>query len=124
MISLKEYKIVFSKKSKAADTKWKFEAFRQEKKYITNFIIKFKVLAIKVKIDNICIIFLLKKNIRSNIIKTILEYLSIVVPESLKKQKQKLSIEEEKHLWTLESPKTTTTKMESPDALITIFMNI
>jgi len=85
MISLKEYKTVFSKKSKAADTKWKFEAFRQENKYITNFMIKFKVLAIKVKIDNICIIFLLKKNIRSNIIKTILEYLSIVVPESLKK---------------------------------------
>ena len=74
---------MFSDKSKAADTKWKFEAFRQEKKHIANFMIKFKVLAIKVKINNIHIIFLLKKNIRSNIIKTILEYLSIAVLESL-----------------------------------------
>ena len=49
--------------------------------------IKFKVLAIKTKINNIHIIFLLKKNIRNNIIKTILKYLPIVVPELLKEWK-------------------------------------
>ena len=52
-----------------------------------NFMIKFKVLAIKTKINNIHIIFLLKKNIRNNIIKTILKYLPIVVPELLKEWK-------------------------------------
>jgi len=49
--------------------------------------IKFKVLAIKTEINNIHIIFLLKKNIRNNIIKTILKYLPIVVPELLKEWK-------------------------------------
>ena len=52
-----------------------------------NFMIKFKVLAIKTKINNIHIIFFLKKNIRNNIIKTILKYLPIVVPELLKEWK-------------------------------------
>jgi len=41
--------------------------------------IKFEVLAIKDKTDDMYVIFLLKKNIRSNIIKTILEYLPIAV---------------------------------------------
>ena len=44
-----------------------------------NFMIKFEVLAIKDKTDDMYVIFLLKKNIRSNIIKTILEYLPIAV---------------------------------------------
>ena len=44
-----------------------------------NFMIKFEVLAIKNKTDDMYVIFLLKKNIRSNIIKTILEYLPIAV---------------------------------------------
>jgi len=48
------------------------KTFEQEKKYIMDFIIEFKALAIKAKINNIHTIFLLKKNIRSNIIKTIL----------------------------------------------------
>jgi len=37
--------------------------------------------------NDIHTIFLLKKNVKSNIIKIILEYLSIVVPEILKKWK-------------------------------------
>ena len=47
--------------------------------------IKFEVLAIKAETNNIHVIFLLKKNVKSNIIKTILEYLSITVLETLKK---------------------------------------
>ena len=46
-----------------------------------DFIIKFEVLAIKREKDNIYVIFLLKKNVRSNIIKTILEYSPIAVSE-------------------------------------------
>ena len=58
--------------------------FKQGKKHIANFMIKFEVLAIKTKINNI---FLLKKNIRTNIIKTILEYLLITTPEILREWK-------------------------------------
>jgi len=46
--------------------------------------IKFKALAIKVDTDELYTIFLLKKNVRQDIIKTILGYLPIAVPESLK----------------------------------------
>jgi len=49
--------------------------------------IKFNVLAIKIDIDELHAIFLLKKNIQQNIIKTILEYSSIAAPESLKEWK-------------------------------------
>ena len=52
-----------------------------------DFMIKFEVLAIKVEIDNIHAIFLLKKNIRSDIIKIILGYSPISVPEPLKEWK-------------------------------------
>ena len=84
---LREIKIVFSNKSKVADIKQKIELFKQEKKHIANFMIEFKVLAIKAKTDDLYVIFLLKKNIRSNIIKIILEYLLIAILETLKKQK-------------------------------------
>ena len=57
------------------------------KKYIVDFMIEFTVLAIKTEIDDIYAIFLLNKNVRSNITKTILGYLSIVALETLKKWK-------------------------------------
>ena len=57
--------------------------FRQENKSIVNFMIEFKALAMKAETDDMYTIFLLK-NIRSNIIKTILGYLSIVAPETFK----------------------------------------
>jgi len=46
--------------------------------------IEFKALAMKMDIDDLYTIFLLKKNIQQNIIKTILGYLPIVTPETLK----------------------------------------
>ena len=46
--------------------------------------IKFEALAIKAETNNMHAIFLLKKNIRTDIIKTILGYPPIVVPETLK----------------------------------------
>jgi len=57
--------------------------FKQEKKYIADFMIDFEALDIKAETDDIHIIFLLKKNVRSNIIKIILEYLSVAVLETL-----------------------------------------
>ena len=54
------------------------------KKHITDFIIKFEVLAMKAETNNIHAIFLLKMNVRNNIIKTILGNSPIVKPESLK----------------------------------------
>jgi len=75
---------VFSNKSKTTDIGWKIEIFKQEKKHITDFMTKFEALAMKKKTNNMHIIFLLKKNARNKIIKTILGYLPIVVSEILK----------------------------------------
>ena len=49
--------------------------------------IEFNVLAMKVETDNIHAIFLLKKNIQVDIIKTILEYPLMAVPDTLKEWK-------------------------------------
>ena len=50
-----------------------------------DFIIEFKALATKVDTDELYAIFLLKKNIRQDIIKIILGYPPIAMPEILKK---------------------------------------
>jgi len=42
---------------KAVDTKWKIESFKQGKKNIVDFMIEFDILAIKVDIDELHIIF-------------------------------------------------------------------
>ena len=49
--------------------------------------IEFKSLAIKAKINDLYIIFLLKKNVQADIIKTILGYLPIATLEILKEYK-------------------------------------
>ena len=49
--------------------------------------IEFEVLAMKADIDELHAIFLLKKNVQSDIIKTILDYPHIAVPETLKEWK-------------------------------------
>ena len=49
--------------------------------------IEFKVLVMKTKTNDMYIIFLLKKNVRSDIIKTMLGYLVIVALELLKEWK-------------------------------------
>ena len=54
---------MFSDKSKVADTEWKIEIFKQEKKNTVDFMIEFKALAIKADIDELHAIFLLKKNV-------------------------------------------------------------
>ena len=54
---------MFSNKTKAADTRWRIESFKQEKKNMAEFIIKFKALVMKIDIDKLHVIFLLKKNI-------------------------------------------------------------
>ena len=52
-----------------------------------DLMIKFKALAIKADTDKLHAILLLKNNVWQDIIKTILEYLSITAPETLKKWK-------------------------------------
>jgi len=49
--------------------------------------IEFKALAMKTDTDELHTIFLLKKNVQSDIIKTILGYLSIAAPKTLKEWK-------------------------------------
>jgi len=60
---VKEIKMVFSDKSKAADAEWKIKTFRQGKKHIANFMIEFDALAMKADTDEMHTIFLLKKNV-------------------------------------------------------------
>ena len=69
---IREIKTAFSNKNKAADAEWKIETFQQGKKHIANFMIKFNTLAMKAETDNMHTIFLLKKNVQADIIKTIL----------------------------------------------------
>jgi len=76
--------MTFSNKSKIVDVEWKIEMFKQSKKYIADFMIKFKVLAIKTEINDLYAIFLLKKNVQIDIIKTILGYPSMAASEMLK----------------------------------------
>ena len=76
--------MTFSDKSKAADAKWKIETFKQGKKNTADFIIEFEALAMKADTDKLHMIFLLKKNVRYDIIRTILGYLPITIPETLK----------------------------------------
>ncbi len=59
---MKELKTTFSDKMKAADAEWKIGTFKQGKKNMADFIIKFKVLAMKADTDKLHAIFLLKKN--------------------------------------------------------------
>ena len=59
---VRELKTAFSDKSKTADAKWKIETFRQGKKHIANFMIKFEALAMKEETNNLHTIFLLKKS--------------------------------------------------------------
>ena len=51
---------------------------------MADFMIEFKVLAMKADTNKLYTIFLLKKNIQQDIIKTILEYPLIAAPETLK----------------------------------------
>ena len=81
---VEEIKTAFSNKSKAADVEWKIQTFRQGRKHIADFMIKFEVLAMKAEIDNLHTIFLLKKNVQADIIKTILGYSPMAAPDILK----------------------------------------
>ena len=84
---VQEIKTMFSDKTKAVDAKWKIETFKQGKKNIADFIIEFDALAMKADIDELHTIFLLKKNVQHDIIKTILGYPLIIMPEMLKEWK-------------------------------------
>ena len=81
---VKEIKTTFSNKSKAVDAEWKIETFKQGKRNTADFMIEFEALAMKADADELHAIFLLKKNVRQDIIKTILGYPPIAMPETLK----------------------------------------
>jgi len=84
---VREIKTTFSDKMKATDAKWKIEIFKQGKKGTAGFMIKSDILAMKANTDELHAIFLLKNNIQQDIIKTILGYPQIAMPESLKEWK-------------------------------------
>jgi len=82
---------MFSDKTKVADTKWKIESFKQGKKNTADFMMEFDTLAMKADTDKLHAIFLLKKNIRPDIIKMILGYPLIAAPETLKEWKMAIT---------------------------------
>jgi len=84
---VKELKTMFSDKSKAVDAEWKIETFKQGKRNTADFMIEFEALAMKADTDELHAIFLLKKNVQHDIIKTILGYPPIAIPETLKEWK-------------------------------------
>ena len=84
---MKKLKTTFSDKSKAADAEWKIETFKQGKRNTVDFIIEFETLAMKADTDELHAIFLLKKNVQHDIIKTILGYPPIAMPKTLKEWK-------------------------------------
>ena len=57
----------------------------QTKKHIADFMIEFEALVMKANTNKLHAIFLLKKNVQADIIKTILGYLPIAAPEMFKK---------------------------------------
>ena len=59
--------------------------------------IEFKALAMKADTDELYAIFLLKKNVWYDIIKMILGYLPIAVPETLKKWKMVITLVEQRY---------------------------
>ena len=137
---------MFSDKSKAADAEWKIEIFKQDKKHIVDFMIEFKALAMKADTNNLHTIFLLKKNVQADIIKTILEYPPMAAPDTLKKWKVAItvvgqgykSIESQHDYKTntritfggrgapidIESPETTLTRTENQDISTAIYTDI
>ena len=83
---------MFSDKTKATDAKWKIKIFKQGKRNTVDFMIELKVLVMKVDTDELHAIFSLKKNVWQDIIKTILGYLPIVAPETLKEWKVAITL--------------------------------
>ena len=61
--------------------------FQQGKKHIADFMIEFNALAMKAETNNMYPIFLLKKNVQADIIKTILGYSPMAAPDILKEWK-------------------------------------
>ena len=92
---IKEIKTTFSNKTKITDAEQKIKTFKQGKKNTVDFMIEFEVLAIKADTDNLHAIFLLKKNIQHDIIKTILGYSPITVPDILKEWKVAITLVEQ-----------------------------
>ena len=84
---MKEIKMTFSNKSKAADAEWKIKTFKQGKRNTVDFIIEFKALVMKADTDELHAVFLFKKNAQQDIIKTILGYSPMAMPETLKEWK-------------------------------------
>ena len=94
---VKEIKMTFNNRTKAADAKQRIESFKQRKQNMADFIIEFEALAIKADIDELHTIFLLKKNMQQDIIKTILGYPPIAAPETLKEQKVAITSVEQRY---------------------------
>ena len=62
--------------------------------------IEFNILAMKAETNDIYAIFLLKKNVQANIIKTILRYLPMAAPDTLKEWKVAITLVGQRYKFT------------------------
>jgi len=96
-----ELQLVYSDKTKEADTKWHIETFTQEKKHTADFLIEFMALVSKAQTDDQHAIFLLKKNVNREIIRAIIAYPLTQAPKSLEQWKMAITAVGQGYEWTV-----------------------
>jgi len=67
---------------------WQIEKFKQGEKHTADFLIEFEVLKSRAKIDEKHAMFLLKKNVRAEIIRTVMGYPPSSIPKSYEDWKE------------------------------------
>jgi len=95
-----ELQLIYSDKTKEADTEWHIKTFTQGKKHIADFLIKFMALASKAQMDNQHAIFLLKKNVNREIIRAIMAYPPTQALKSLEQWKVVITAVGQGYEWT------------------------
>jgi hypothetical protein len=73
----------FSMGNEKETAQWKIKSFKQGNCHIIDFLIKFHILKMTSKTNDVHAIFLLKKNIRQDIIQTILGYPPTTIPDNI-----------------------------------------
>jgi hypothetical protein len=76
-----EMKKMFGDLMQTHDAEHQIETLKQGKEHIADFMIKFQALKVRARTDEAHAIFLLKKNVRSDVIKTILGYPASSIPK-------------------------------------------
>ena len=83
-----ELEKTFSDDALHSRAQWDIEKFKQRDKHTADFLIEFEVLKARAKTDDTHAMFLLKKNVRQDIIRTIMGYPPKSIPKSYEEWKE------------------------------------